>query len=135
MDYYIINGMVYHDHTFQDRTLHIQNGKIELCAQAPAGAETVDAAGKKIVPGFIDIHTHGAVGVAVALQNPLEGAVTLCLETAHPGKFPAAIAQALGDGSLATHPALEKLKSLPLRKSLLPPTKEAVEAFMAERIP
>ena len=78
---------------------------------------------------------HGAVGVAVALQNPLEGAVTLCLETAHPGKFPAAIAQALGDGSLATHPALEKLKSLPLRKSLLPPTKEAVEAFMAERIP
>lgn len=65
MDYYIINGKVYHDHTFQDRTLHIQNGKIELCAQAPAGAETVDAAGKKIVPGFIDIHTHGAVGVDV----------------------------------------------------------------------
>ena len=65
MDYYMINGMVYHDHTFQNRTLHIRDGKIELCAQVPAGAETVDAAGKKIVPGFIDIHTHGAVGVDV----------------------------------------------------------------------
>ena len=65
MDYYIINGKVYHDHAFHDLTLHVRNGKLELCGQAPAGAEMVDAAGKKIVPGFIDIHTHGAVGVDV----------------------------------------------------------------------
>ena len=65
MDYYIINGKVYHDHAFHDLTLHVRNGKLELCSQAPAGAEMVDAAGKKIVPGFIDIHTHGAVGVDV----------------------------------------------------------------------
>ena len=65
MDYYIINGKVYHDHAFHDLTLHVRNGKLEMCSQAPAGAEMVDAAGKKIVPGFIDIHTHGAVGVDV----------------------------------------------------------------------
>ena len=78
---------------------------------------------------------HGAVGVAVALQNPLPDTVTLCLETAHPGKFPGAIAQALEDASLATHPSLERLKSLPLRKSLLSPTRDAVEEFMNQRIP
>ena len=50
MDYYIINGKVYHDHAFHDLTLHVRNGKLELCSQAPAGAEMVDAAGKKIVP-------------------------------------------------------------------------------------
>lgn len=77
---------------------------------------------------------HGAVGVAVALRNPLEGTYTLCLETAHPGKFPDAIAQALGDGSLATHPSLEKLKTLPLCKTLITPTREAVEEIMAKTI-
>ena len=75
---------------------------------------------------------HGAVGVAVAENNPLEGTVTLCLETAHPGKFPAAIGQAIGDESLATHPFLEKLKSLPLRKTILKPELPVIEEFMTK---
>ena len=65
MDFYIVNGLVYHDHAFHDCTIHVADGKLYLCDQVPAGAETVDAAGKKVVPGFIDIHTHGAVGVDV----------------------------------------------------------------------
>ena len=65
MNYYIVNGHVYHNHVFQELTLHIHDGKVTLCDQAPAGAQIVDAAGQKIVPGFIDIHTHGAVGVDV----------------------------------------------------------------------
>lgn len=65
MDFYIINGQVYHDHAFQKLTVHVADGKIRLCGSVPAGAETLDAAGKKIVPGFIDTHTHGAVGVDV----------------------------------------------------------------------
>lgn len=65
MDFYIINGQVYHDHIFRERTVHVADGKIQLCDSVPAGAETVDAAGRKIVPGFIDTHTHGAVGVDV----------------------------------------------------------------------
>lgn len=73
---------------------------------------------------------HGAVGVAVAEANPLKDTVTLCLETAHPGKFPAAIGQAVGDESLASHPFLEKLKSLPLRKTILKPELPAIEEFM-----
>lgn len=65
MDFYIVNGQVYHNHAFHNCTIHVADGKVRLCDQVPAGAETVDAAGKKVVPGFIDIHTHGAVGVDV----------------------------------------------------------------------
>ncbi len=65
-EFYIVNGEVYIEGHFIKTTLHIADGKVFLCREdAPAGAECVDAAGKKIVPGFIDIHTHGAVGVDV----------------------------------------------------------------------
>jgi len=65
MDYYIVNGSVYHAHAFQDLVLHVVDGKLQLCRCAPAGAHILDAQGAKIVPGFIDTHTHGAVGVDV----------------------------------------------------------------------
>ena len=70
MNYYIINGLVYHNHRFEARNLHIQDGKIHFCQEVPQGAEILDAAGRKIVPGFIDIHTHGAVGVDVNAATP-----------------------------------------------------------------
>ena len=65
MDFYVVNGQVYHDHTFKPMTIRVLDGKIQLCDQIPQGAETVDAKGLKVVPGFIDTHTHGAVGVDV----------------------------------------------------------------------
>ena len=77
---------------------------------------------------------HGAVGVAVAETNPLPGCKTLCLETAHPGKFPAAVAQALGQDGLARHDSLEKLKALPLRKTLLDPTVPVIEEFITRTL-
>ena len=57
MSRYIVNGEV-----------KIEDGKlIILPPDAPIedGAEVYNAAGKKVVPGFIDVHTHGAVGVDV----------------------------------------------------------------------
>ncbi|MBP5299777.1 MAG: threonine synthase [Victivallales bacterium] len=77
---------------------------------------------------------HGAVGVAVAEDNPLPECPTLCLETAHPGKFPAAVGQAIGDGTKARHESLEKLKALPLRKTLLKPTIDEIEGFLAKTL-
>lgn len=63
---YIINGQVYIDHTFQKKTIYIQDGTINLLETDCQTSGTVfDAAGRRIVPGFIDIHTHGAVGVDV----------------------------------------------------------------------
>lgn len=63
---YIINGQVYIDHTFQKKTIYIQDGTIHLLeADCQTSGTVFDAAGRRIVPGFIDIHTHGAVGVDV----------------------------------------------------------------------
>ena len=67
-DCYIVNGQVYIDRTFVNKTVAIHEGKIEILdadTNVPDNAEVFDAAGKKVVPGFIDVHTHGAVGVDV----------------------------------------------------------------------
>lgn len=68
MESYIVNGQVYVDRTFQNKTVCMKDGKIELLeadAAIPADAQKVDASGKRVVPGFIDVHMHGAVGVDV----------------------------------------------------------------------
>lgn len=64
-DTYITGAEIYVDHQFQKGVLGIHAGMIKLYPgtfQIPDGAECVDAQGKRLVPGFIDIHTHGAVG-------------------------------------------------------------------------
>lgn len=43
----------------------MENGVIRLVERAEADGEVLDAAGMKVVPGFIETHTHGAVGVDV----------------------------------------------------------------------
>ena len=64
---YIINGQVYLDRAFTAATVCIADGKLQLLPadHVPTDGVTFDAEGLKIVPGFIDTHTHGAVGVDV----------------------------------------------------------------------
>lgn len=63
---YITGGQVYVDRSFQQKTVAMEEGTLRLLPpDAPVSGEVYDAAGKKVVPGFIDIHTHGAVGVDV----------------------------------------------------------------------
>ena len=71
---------------------------------------------------------HTACGVAVAEQAG-DGDPVLCLATAHPAKFPAAIEQAVGK-DIARHPAIDALADLPCRCDVLPNDVEAVREFI-----
>lgn len=62
---YIVNGQVYVDRHFENRVICIEDTKLRFVEKAGDDGEIFDAAGLKVVPGFIDTHTHGAVGVDV----------------------------------------------------------------------
>ena len=73
---YIVNGLVYTEHQFKPMTVVVEGGKLSLLDpdNVLEDGDCFDATGMKVVPGFIDTHTHGAVGVDVngALAEDLE---------------------------------------------------------------
>ena len=62
---YIVNGQVYINRRFESKVVCMEEGKLHLCDRAGEDGTVFDASGLKVVPGFIDTHTHGAVGVDV----------------------------------------------------------------------
>ena len=60
------NGRIYLDGRFQQGDLLVQDGKIQAFGTlAAADVQQVELDGRLMVPGFIDIHTHGGDGVDV----------------------------------------------------------------------
>lgn len=60
------NGLVYTQGCFQRVSVYVKDGRVEsVGADAPADCPRADLFGKMLVPGFIDIHTHGGGGVDV----------------------------------------------------------------------
>lgn len=67
-EFYIINGNVLSQGEICQTNILIKNERIYGFVakhEIPEGANCYDAEGKYIVPGFIDVHTHGAVNVDV----------------------------------------------------------------------
>ena len=67
-DLYLANGEVLIDGAFKRANIAVKDGKIIRIESGDYFAGTgpvVDAAGKRILPGFIDVHTHGGAGVDV----------------------------------------------------------------------
>ena len=75
------------------------------------------------------IDTHTADGVKVGLDHREEGVPLICLETALPVKFAAAITEALGRAPDAP-PGLGNLELLPQRFTVLDPEVETVKRFI-----
>jgi threonine synthase len=71
--------------------------------------------------------------VHVAEKLGLDDKPVVCLATAHPAKFPAAIEKATGQ-DIAHHPAIDALMDLPIRCEVLPNDDEAVRAFILRTI-
>lgn len=64
----LINGKVLLGKEFKETNILIEDGKIhtiENVTQALEDCEIIDGKGKMIIPGFIDIHTHGGNGIDV----------------------------------------------------------------------
>ena len=61
----IRGGDVYINGRFEKTDLLIRDGKIAAIGPGLEAEGLIDAAGLKVVPGFIDAHTHGAAGVDV----------------------------------------------------------------------
>ena len=76
---------------------------------------------------------HSAVGVSVGRQFVQDGEPMICLATAHPAKFPAAIEQATGK-DLARHEVIDALADLPTRSDEVPADAMTVRTYMAARI-
>lgn len=81
---------------------------------------------------LLDPHT--AVGVSVAERHLDRAAPMICLATAHPAKFPEAIARATGAEGLATHPSIEALKGKPQRVQRLPADAAIIADFVRKRV-
>lgn len=64
---YIKNALFYMDGTFRRANILIQDGTIRKISDQDevSNIPVYDGREQKIVPGFIDVHTHGAVGVDV----------------------------------------------------------------------
>jgi len=80
---------------------------------------------------LLDPHT--AVGVAIGERFLSDDEPTICLATAHPAKFGAAIEQAVGE-DIACHPVIDGLLDLPTRCVVLPAEKVAIQRFMRETL-
>lgn len=65
------NGNFYLSHSFMKGDMLVEDGIIREIMDATecADAGVCDLKGRTVVPGFIDIHTHGAVGVDVNAAN------------------------------------------------------------------
>ena len=71
----IRNGRVIRGGAIETAEIAFENGKIVPVPADVSGAEILDAAGRYVAPGFVDIHTHGGGGCDF-LDNTVEAFLT-----------------------------------------------------------
>ena len=94
---FIRNAKIYHTPTrsFSDGSVLVENGRIAALypadATPPAGVPVYDACGRRVIPGLVDVHTHGRAGgdfvtadvaqTRVMAKSYLDSGVTTVLPT------------------------------------------------------
>ncbi len=68
----LINGNIFLNNKFEKTDLSIENGKINSIGKIYKNINCIDCTDKYIIPGFVDIHTHGCVGYDFSSANENE---------------------------------------------------------------
>lgn len=58
------------DGSYRKMDLYVENGRIVSSEEEVSDKEEIDASGLKVLPGLVDIHSHGAVGHDFQMQMP-----------------------------------------------------------------
>ena len=67
----IRNGNVFQeDGTYRRMDLYVENGRIVDCGTEVSEKEEIDAAGLKVLPGLVDIHSHGLWAMIFLMRMP-----------------------------------------------------------------
>jgi N-acetylglucosamine-6-phosphate deacetylase len=72
----IRNARIYHTSTrsFFEGAILVENGRITAVSReevpAPAGGDVFDACGRLVIPGLVDVHTHGRAGGDFTTADP-----------------------------------------------------------------
>ncbi len=73
----IINGRVIVGDSIEDKAILLEGERIlDVCPKVPDKAEVIDAKGRYVSPGFIDIHIHGCKGFDI-MEDTYEAVMTM----------------------------------------------------------
>lgn len=114
-------------HTFQSTGALTPNAPPQSCFSALRGDTAATLATIRRwwqEYGYL-LDPHTAVGVWAGQHYLNQGSPMICLATAHPAKFPAAIRQAT-ESNIAHHPILDQLVGKPVRVQTVPASAAAV---------
>lgn len=107
-------------------------GNGDFIATAVDADATVDAIRRTYREHGYVADPHTAVGLAAAERFSADGPV-VCLATAHPGKFPQAINEAVG-AELACHERLQALWGQPTRRARIPADLGVLKAYITGHV-
>ncbi|MBE6537031.1 MAG: N-acetylglucosamine-6-phosphate deacetylase [Ruminococcaceae bacterium] len=93
---------------FSKRDVIIENGRITEKASDNSKIKQIDAEGKYVLPGLIDIHNHGALGITYANADSFDAALEYCAKEGITSVLPTLYVNSIDNLILQTEKIIEK---------------------------